>query len=280
MHIREMSMTSMASRARVWIRSPLIQKLWAELEALRTQDDVLYVYPMPIWREHAIITSVANNFFDLQHKDMTITDPTTPTLQAKIHKWVLNQANNNILLTTIAKRIPTITNHDVTEEQLKKFLVEMPKYMRLVPGFAQVGLLRSLFAAWNTKARYGDHGHKCRWCSLKGADSVTHYLVCTKMMSILGRVNPVLMEEWADFLHPPFLPILRPQALGIGLEGMLLQIAIWHDVLHSVYSISKHGNVHSFSEAAQARMRVSSRYSPRLQQCILEDYIWTSLAEA
>ena len=80
---------------------------------------------------------------------------------------------------------------------------------------------------------------------------------------------------------PPYLPTLRPQAWGIGLEGgMLMQIAIWHDVLHSVFSTSKHGFVHSFAEAAQARMRVLARYSPRMQICIQEDFSWSSLADA
>ena len=162
----------------------------------------------------------------------------------------------NRLLNTFGFRI-------ASEDAYYEFLRSV---MRPIPLFVQPAFFRAAHNAWNTHARYGQHGRTCLWCGMVDGDALLHYLTCPVMLHAMRRICPLLQGLWCHWPHPPLLPRLSPAAFCIHVSSLAWSrlIVVWHDFLVHCHALAKYSVLRPewWPQAFTARRRVWSRYSP------------------
>ena len=260
------------------MKSKLIQHYSQLLDNMAGDIEAFYVHPMPQWLCQPCTKNIDGNAANLQHLPLEITADSNH-LQAKIGKWVLAQYLCDPLAEVLHRRLQPLLAFPLLLPAVQDWLTVIPSALRRILGFAQVGVCRSLFSAWNTKARYGARDERCQWCNLVHGDDLHHYLVCTRMLAILEKMAPQIYEIWVDLLHPPHKPWIAHAAFGIGTGNLTGPIVIIHDLLHSAYSSSKYDGVSNIAQCFVARCRALARHSSELQNLIHEHYSLTALTD-
>ena len=122
-------------------------------------------------------------------------------------------------------------------DRLSTFKMSISK----VPLFVQFAFVKCAFNAYGTSYRFGKEVLPCPWCEIPHGDRLDHLLVCGSMLAAMAELAPDLHTAWSRNCHPPFPPQSPAVAFGLDVPSVDvgIELAKWHDLLHSVYS-SKH----------------------------------------
>ena len=155
--VRTLEATSMASRCRVALKDPRILDMITLVADQRRDDDSFMYHPFQECVGHSCSTSLYSSFHKLRNAGLDFLPPTTISLQAKVYKWLLAELLPDKLQEVILRRVQTVISDETSAVALAQLVSDLPLALKSIPAFAQVGFVRALFCAWNTRARYGDH---------------------------------------------------------------------------------------------------------------------------
>ena len=171
------------------MKSKLIQHYSQLLDNMAGYIEAFYVYPMPQRLCQSCTKNIDGNAANLQHLPLEITADSNH-LQAKIGKCVLAQYHCDPLAEVLHRRLQPLLAFPLPLPAVQDWLTVIPSAPRRIPGFAQVGFCRSLFSAWNTKARYGARDERCQWCN------IAHGVISNTTWCAL-----VFLLYWRRWLH-------------------------------------------------------------------------------
>ena len=266
--VNSIEITGLAAKIRLFLKSAAVKQWTDKIHNMSDDDDAFHVYPRKAWLSSSCCTSIASIIAKINDLPPNIVVSTTH-LQAAISRWLLQQAEDPVA-DTLRRRLLPVIHYEFPN--ITEWLSGIACSLKSVPGFAQVGFCRSLFNAWNTKARYG-HKDRCKWCGLVESDDLRHYLVCSTMLTLLEKFAPQVYEVWVDYPSPPMKPWVTRAAFGFELsESLVVQVIVVHDLLHSAYSNFKHEGMLDLQACFVARARALCRHSAMLQECITRNF--------
>ena len=112
--VKSLEVTSQASRCRVAMRSAKVLSMISEVADQHLDDESFIVHPFPLWVEKSCCKAIHENYHKLQRAGLTLLEPTSISLQAKITSWLLRDVLPDKLHEALHRRVHTVIYYEVS----------------------------------------------------------------------------------------------------------------------------------------------------------------------